>query len=46
MGHLAHVEWLIVLQVSSAGYLKHKAQVGPLEDMWQPMIGYESKVDG
>ena len=39
MRHLARVEWLIVRHVSSVGCLKQRAQVGPLEDMWQPMIG-------
>ena len=39
MGHLAHDEWLIGRHVSSAGCLKQGAQVGPLGDMWQPIIG-------
>ena len=38
MGHLVHVEWLTVRHVESSGCLKQRAQVGPLEDMWQPMI--------
>ena len=39
MGHLVHEEWLTVRHVSSAECLKQRAQVGPLKDMWQHMIG-------
>ena len=39
MGHLAREEWIIVQHVSSAEYVKQRAQVGPLGDMWQPIIG-------
>ena len=30
MGHLSRVEWLTVHDVSNAGCLKQRAQVGPL----------------
>ena len=46
MGHLAHVEWLTVCHVSSVESFKQRAQVGPIRDMWQHMIGEKSKVDG
>ena len=46
MGHLACDEWFIVCHMSSAGKFKQKAQVGPIRDMWQHMIGEKSKVNG
>ena len=46
MGHLARVEGLTPCHVSSAGLVKQTAQVGPIRDMWQHMIGWKSKVYG
>ena len=46
MGHLASVEWPTACHVSSEKSVKQRAQVGPIGDMWQHMIGEKSKVDG
>ena len=46
MRHLALHKWFTMCHVSSAEPIKQIAQVGPLGDMWQHMIGWKSKVDG
>ena len=45
-GHLASDEWLTVCHVSSVEIFKQRAQVRPIGDTWQHMIGWKSKVDG
>ena len=46
MRYLAYDEWFTECQVSSAGLVKQRDQVGPIRDIWQHMIGKKSKVDG